>query len=257
MNIVKIILSIILFSKIVFGDSEQFLKEISPSTNATIISGVKEAKANVQTEFVFNENSMYTIYCRVNYLTSIFLQPGEVVNYVGGGDTARWSKASAMTGSEDGERTVIYVKPFSLGLKTNLVINTNKRTYNVNLYSAKEWYNPVVKWLYPQDDIMKNIVKSNREEEMTLTDPRNLNYKYSVNTKKYSFVPSIIFDDGKKTFLIMKQDLQELPSFYIKEDKKLLLVNYRVKGNYLIIDRTFDTGVLRLGNKEITIKRRG
>ncbi|MGL4969581.1 MAG: TrbG/VirB9 family P-type conjugative transfer protein, partial [Fusobacteriaceae bacterium] len=173
-----------------------------------------------------------------------------------GGDTARWSKASAVTGSSEGQRTVIYIKPFSLGLKTNLVINTNKRTYNINLYSAKEWYNPVVKWLYPQDDIIKNIAKSSTEEEMTLTDPRNLNYKYSVSTKKYPFVPSVIFDDGKKTFLVMNNNLQELPSFYIKDGKKLLLVNYRVKGNYLIVDRTFKEGALRIGEKEIIIRRR-
>ena len=114
----------------------------------------------------------------------------------------------------------------------------------------------MVKWLYPQDDIMKNIVKAQSEEEMTLTDPRNLNYKYSVNTKKYPYVPSVIFDDVKKTFLVMNSNLQELPSFYIKDGKKLLLVNYRVKGNYLIVDRTFQEGVLRVGEKEITIRRR-
>ncbi|MGL5625304.1 TrbG/VirB9 family P-type conjugative transfer protein, partial [Cetobacterium sp.] len=185
MRIYRTLIGAVLIFNVALGNSERFLKEISPSPNAIIVSGIKEAKANIQTEFVYNENSMYTIYCRVNYLTTIVLQPGEEVTYVAGGDTARWSKASAITGSTEGQRTVIYIKPFSLGLKTNLVINTNKRTYNINLYSAKEWYNPVVKWLYPQDDIMKNIAKSQREEEMTLTDPRNLNYKYSVSTKKY------------------------------------------------------------------------
>lgn len=256
MRLYKTLIGVAVICSVALGSNEKFLKEISPSANAIIVSGIKEAKANIQTEFVYNENSMYTIYCRVNYLTTIFLQPGEEVTYVAGGDTARWSKASAVTGSSEGQRTVIYIKPFSLGLKTNLVINTNKRTYNINLYSAKEWYNPVVKWLYPQDDIMKNIVKTQSEEEMTLTDPRNLNYKYSVNTKKYSFVPSVIFDDGKKTFLVMNSNLQELPSFYIKDGKKLLLVNYRVKGNYLIVDRTFKEGILRVGEKEITIRRR-
>ena len=34
----------------------------------------------------------------------------------------------------------------------------------------------------------------------------------------------------------MKSHLQELPALYMREGKQLLLVNYRVKGNYLIVD---------------------
>lgn len=33
---------------------------------------------------------MYTIYCRVNYLTAIMLAPNEQIISVSGGDTARW-----------------------------------------------------------------------------------------------------------------------------------------------------------------------
>lgn len=64
------------------------------------------------------------------------------------------AKSQSTTGSSEGTRQVIYIKPFSINLRTNLIINTNKRMYNINLYSAKEWYNPVVKWLYP-DEVMK------------------------------------------------------------------------------------------------------
>ena len=92
---------------------------------------------------------------------------------------------------------------------------------------------------------------------MTLVNPENLNYKYSVSTKKYEFSPTQIFDDGNKTVMIMREKLQELPSFHIKEGKNLVMVNYRVKGNYLIVDRLFDKGVLSVGRHKVYIKNKG
>lgn len=236
--------------------NEDFLNEISTG-KAVIVSGIKEAKKNVQTEFIYNENSMYTIYARMNYASLVYMEPGENITSVKGGDTDRWEITNFQTGSKDGLRDAILIKPISLELKTNLIISTNKRTYILNVHSAKELFNPVVKWIYPQEIKIKKAEKENKEEKMTLTDPTELNYEYSVSTKKYDFVPSTIFDDGAKTFLIMKEKLQELPSFYIREGKELLLVNYRVKGNYLIVDRTFQEGVLRIGKKQVIIKKRG
>lgn len=232
------------------------LEEIAPSKKAIVISGIREAKNNVQTDFVYNENAMYTIYCRVNYLTAIMLSPNEQIISVSGGDTARWQKSQTKTGSTGGMRDVIYIKPFSVNLKTNLIINTNKRMYNINLISAKEWYNPVVKWLYPdeelkiQQELEKTVVKTSGNLE-------DHNYEYTVSTDRYDFTPLVIFDDGKKTYFVLK-DVQELPVFYIREkgSKQDELVNFRVDGSYYIIDRVFGEGVLKRGNKQIIIKNK-
>ena len=88
-------------------------------------------------------------------------------------------------------------------------------------------------------------------------NPEELNYKYSISTKKYEFSPEQIFDDGSKTFILMREKLQELPTFHMLEGKNLLMVNYRVKGKYLIVDRTFEKGVLSVGNKKVYIKNKG
>ena len=91
---------------------------------------------------------------------------------------------------------------------------------------------------------------------MSLVNPEKLNYKYSVSTKKYAFSPTQIYDDGKKTIMVLKGELQELPVFHMKEGNKLLMVNYRVKGNYIIVDRTFDKGVLSVGKQKVYIKNK-
>lgn len=239
---------------------EIIMEKMYPSEKATIISGEKEARQNVSTKFLYEENKIYNVYCRVNNITTILLNSDENIVSIQAGDTARWDVVESVTGSSEGQRTAIMIKPLSYQeklLKTTLMILTDKRYYTLNLVSARDWYNPVVKFLYPKEFKKALEKKLNSEENLYKTDPAALNYKYTVNTKRYDFVPSTIFDDGQKTFLVLKKEIQEMPAFYIKEGKELRLVNYRTKGNYIIIDRTFDEGVLQLGKKRVIIKRKG
>lgn len=258
----KKLLSLFFITSLVsLAETEEILiDKIYPNENAVILSGEREAKKNVTTTFFYEENKTYNIYCRVNNITTLLLNPDEQVISIDAGDTSRWTVKEVITGSNDGQRSAVVIKPLSFNadkmLKTTINIFTNKRYYNLSVLSAKEWYNPIVKWIYPQKIKLAQRKKIETEEEMAKVDPSKLNYNYSVSTKKYEFVPSSIFDDGTKTYLVMKDNLQELPAFYMKEGNKLLLVNYRVKGNYLIVDRTFTEGALILGNKKVVIKRR-
>ena len=233
----KIFLLFILASlTAISNDNLDLMNEIMPSKNAKIVSGYKTAKEGVQTVFVYDEDAMYTVYARVSYLTTIMLQPGETVTFVGGGDTSRWRRATGTTGSSDGMREVIYIKPLYTGLKTNLVINTNKRSYQINLISDKTLYNPLIKWDYPQDEFLA--------------------YGYTISTNKYNFAPQQVFNDSKKTYIQLKEDIQETPSLYIKDGNKLLLVNYRTKGSFLVVDRLFSEAELRIDNKKVIIKKK-
>mgnify|MGYP000290526205 CR=1 FL=1 len=233
-------------------------------TSKLIQSGEKEAIQNVTATFVYNENDMYTIYSRVNNISVIMLQPNEKISYIAGGDTARWGIDYAETGSEQGTRQCVYIKPFQVGLRTNLIINTDKRSYQFNLYSAKEWFNPQVNFRYPKDEIALAIKKDKVEEEVYVTDLTKLNEDYNIKDnrlfKKVEFTPKQVFDDGLKTYLVMPTNLQEMPVIYIIDDEdtkeNLQLVNYRTKGRYIIIDRLFNEAKLVLGKKEVSITKK-
>ncbi len=233
-------------------------------TSKLIQSGEKEAIQNVTATFVYNENDMYTIYSRVNNISVIMLQPNEKISYIAGGDTARWGIDYAETGSEQGTRQCVYIKPFQVGLRTNLIINTDKRSYQFNLYSAKEWFNPQVNFRYPKDEIALAIKKDKVEEEVYVTDLTKLNENYNIKDnrlfKKVEFTPKQVFDDGLKTYLVMPTNLQEMPVIYIIDDEdtkeNLQLVNYRTKGRYIIIDRLFNEAKLVLGKKEVSITKK-
>lgn len=229
------------------------------SDKETIVSGEKEAVENIQATFVYNENSLYTIYSRVNNITTIMFQPGEEITYIAGGDTARWTVDQAETGSEVGKRKCIYIKPFSVGIKTNLVINTNKRNYQFTLYSAKEWYNPVVKFLYPNEEKLAYERKESSFEPVNIASLTDLNYNYSIADnklfKRIKFKPSQVFDDGLKTYIVLPEKTQEMPALFIYENNELQLANFRVKDQYIIVDRLFDCGKLVLGKEEVTLTK--
>ena len=71
-------------------------------------------------------------------------------------------------------------------------------------------------------------------------------------------VIGVKLDDGRKTFIQFPATLRttEAPALFIRSaEGKTQLVNYRVKGNYYIVDRLFDLAELRVGEKQPIIVR--
>ena len=51
-------------------------------------------------------------------------------------------------------RVHVLVKPIAEGLRTNLVITTDRRVYCLELQSTPETYMASVSWRYPQDELL-------------------------------------------------------------------------------------------------------
>ena len=227
---------------------------ISDEIRTEIISGKREAIQRVSTIFSYYKNNIYEIYTKPNYLTTIKLDKGEEINFIGGGDTERWLLEQAKGG--DDNRNYVYIKPIESGLLTNLVINTNKKTYYLNIESSETMYNPLVEWIYPYDEKIAVFKSEQVNEKLESGSVESLNFEYKITENIYTWSPKEVFDDGTKTYLIMKKQMfsSEAPVFYVKDGKNLNLVNYRLKDNKIIIDRIFKEGVLKLGKKTIKIK---
>ena len=256
-----LILSAILSSLSLASDlgAEIYISDEKPAVfkeemKAEIISGRREAVQKVSTVFSYYKNNIYEIYTKPNYLTTIRLDKGEEINLIGGGDTERWLLEQAKGGEDN--RNYVYIKPVESGLKTNLVINTNKKTYYLNIESTESMYNPLVEWIYPYDEKIAVFKSEQINEKLEAGSVENLNFEYRITENIYSWTPKEVFDDGIKTYLIMKKQMfsAEAPVFYVKDGKDLNLVNYRIKDNKIIIDRIFKEGVLKLGKKSIKIK---
>ena len=71
-----------------------------------------------------------------------------------------------------------------------------------------------------------------------------------------AWCPLRAFDDGQKTYLQFppKVAVTEAPPLFVLNPKgDAQIVNYRVKGDYYIVDRLFDKAELRLGEKPQTV----
>ena len=100
------------------------------------------------TVFVFG-STLPTIVCAPLYVCDLALQEGETVNDLNVGDSVRWKITPATQGTGDTLITHVIIKPTDVGLITNLVITTNRRTYIVKLLSRAQDWMPRVAFDYP------------------------------------------------------------------------------------------------------------
>ncbi|MDB5581670.1 MAG: trbG [Bradyrhizobium sp.] len=217
--------------------------------------------------FEYAPGGLYQVYAAVGQVTDIMLQEGETLadtGAVAAGDTVRWVIGEAASGSGATRRTHILIKPTDPGLVTNLVINTGRRTYHVELRSTASTYMASVGWSYPQDDLIAiraSAAATAREAATQVQagfDPARLDFAYRVSGPSVPWKPVQIFDDGTRTYVLMPEGIArtELPPlFLIGEKKTAELVNYRVSGRYIIVDRLFDLAELRLGTRKPKVVR--
>jgi len=140
------------------------------------------------------------------------------------------------------------------------------------LRSFNSAHTPIVRWRYvsglPENYISSNGTTSNAGQAFTEdgkdglqfpgVDPRFLSFNYRISygfMSKPSWCPDLVFDDGSKTYISFpKQVLQkEMPSVF--ENRKDVL-NYRVMGNLIIIDKLVTSITVKIGRSEISITKK-
>jgi type IV secretion system protein VirB9 len=66
-----------------------------------------------------------------------------------------------------------------------------------------------------------------------------------------------VFDDGRRTFVRFPPTMlvREAPALFVLRDKETQLVNYRMKGDFYVVDRLIDSAELRVGQQDQEIVR--
>jgi len=232
----------------------QYLVNPGPSPSGYMQDGVN-AQNDSQMVFAYAPNQIYKIYGKVGYLTDLQFKSGEKVTFVGGGDTAKWMIASADTNGTPH----LYIKPINQSSTTNLIVNTTKHTYQI-IVVAGDWYNPMVTWSYSSEEQLANILQQKKDEQiytgtLNISSPDQLHFNYKIKGDA-DWAPTMVFDDGEKTYVKFDKMAKKMPILFIKEPGKreLSLVNYRIKGNYYIVDKVFTQAELRISDQDkITI----
>jgi type IV secretion system protein VirB9 len=209
--------------------------------------------------------SSYTpkIVCRPMYVTDILLQPGEAVTGVHPGDPVRWTFTPGKSGAGGAEQTHVLIKPLMADISTNLVINTDRRTYQLDLVSSAKDFIPSVSFSYPADSLREWETfmadkKNEREKSGTVlasgysVNPEDLHLDYEIRGKdSLRWKPVRVWDDGVKTYIQFKKGSVkksvEAPIFIIYEHKREVIANYRAAEDMYIVDRVFDKAALIAG----------
>ncbi|MGE0233079.1 MAG: P-type conjugative transfer protein TrbG [Flavobacteriaceae bacterium] len=231
---------------------------VNQANAAARVQPVRDGFINAMQVYPYTSGALYQVYTAVGQITDIALQPGEQLvgsGPVAAGDTVRWIIGDTQSGSGATLQVHILVKPTRADLMTNLVINTNLRTYHIELRSTERTYMASVSWQYPQDQLIA-LRRQNAQAEAarpiaTGVDLANINFRYAIEGDRAPWRPLRAYDDGRQVFIEFPRGIGqgEMPPLFVvgPEGNTSELVNYRVRGNYMIVDRLFAAAELRFG----------
>ncbi len=235
---------------------------IEAANKAATREPTKDGYVNAVQIYPFSDGALYRLYAAPEQVSDIALQPGEALVAVSAGDTVRWVVGDTTSGAGAGKQVHILVKPYASGLKTNLVITTDRRSYHLQLASTDQTSMAAVSWTYPQDTLMA-LQKRNEKAEAAAPVAsglalENLRFRYAITGDTPPWRPARVFDDGSKVYIEFPARLDQgeaPPLFIVGPAGGSELVNYRVHGNYYIVDRLFAAAELRLGQDPQQIVR--
>jgi type IV secretion system protein TrbG len=225
----------------------------------------RDSYFNAIAQYAYEPGTLYQLYASPMRITDIVLEPGEkVIGQPAAGDVVRWVLALGKSIAGGQEQAHVYVKPTRADLETNLAINTDRRSYMLELHSYADTYMAAVEWHYPHDE----MARLQAQEADAAADVRNsatvvgldsLNFHYVVQVEKGepTWAPVQVFDDGRRTFIRFPEAMlvREAPALFVLRNKETQLVNYRVKNDFYVVDRLIDSAELRVGQQEQEIVR--
>jgi len=204
-----------------------------------------------------NEIMKYTGFYRVQ--TSWELAPDEYVMTIAMGDTSAWLINPL------GNR--VFIKPVEHDATTNMTMITNKRVYLVELHCACDEDNKgvekgadskdvtwVLRFVYPGDD--EGFASSGHMDpvpDLETEDLTKFNFRYTVSGSEI-ITPLRVFDDGEFTYFEFRDKNGEIPAFYMVDNQNNeAMINYRTRGNYIVVERVVPRFTLRHGNDVVCV----
>jgi type IV secretion system protein VirB9 len=191
-------------------------------------------------------NHIYRLYVAPYQTTNIELAPGEkIVNAPYAGDTVNFVCGTSYFIEEGKERQQVLIKGVFAGKITTLNIPTDQRNYMFRVITLPRTFMPLVSFNYPLEmaENLKAAADAQAKEIPVSAQITDLDFGYSIiphSIHAPHWEPSIVFNDGKKTYINFASAARASYApvlFDISEKDKRLLVNYRVKGTYFIVDR--------------------
>lgn len=238
----------------------------------------------------FDPDEVFTVKATSGYITVIeFAKSEKVISAVTGfkdgwdiGSLGNYVHVRPIGFTSKGEGSQI-IEPNSQDWRTNIFIQTSKRTYLGNLEVSKNGdYQYRISFKYPQDEAKRRRAKAQarkkRKEAERLrkkeaaeqkrikgelvkkTVPRNWNYLLKKNENSLEIVPDYVYDDGTFTYFGFNKT-KSFPAVFEKEEEGESLLNTHTEKhnnhNVLVVHQLIKLIYLRKGKKLVAILNKG
>jgi len=174
----------------------------------------------------------------------------ERIQNVAVGDSSKWQV------TPNHGATLLFVKPLAAGVRTNMTVVTDRRTYMFDLVAGDRFATPVyaLKFSYPNEKRPEQAVKpldqtgsvaagTQPQQPVTMTAER---LHFDWQSKGYGkLIPSRIFDDGTSVYLSWNREVPLPAILTMTDERKEGPLNYRVSGDYIVISPIPQNMVLR------------
>jgi len=222
----------------------------------------------------YSPDWVYEVYTQPLRASDLSLEPGERVAEVPFiSDSERWIVGAGVSYENGIAIQHIYVKPIEARLDASLIINTDRRVYHVIVRSFADVHMPMVRWRYPATTPRNYIQNydqpssSSSDTPIATTDslsvnisPELLSFNYRITRGAFSkptWLPQLVYDDGKKTYIAFPENVlpNVMPTVFEQRNN---ILNYRVAGKVIIIDKLIEEITVKIERKSIRIeKKRG
>lgn len=192
----------------------------------------------------YSPNEVYKFTGHYGYQSSIELSPSETIQTVSIGDSVAWMV--------DPAKDRLFIKPIEQDAMTNMTVITDKRTYYFELH-ARETEDIrdkgmvfVLRFTYPEDDLAA-INYGDDDIPDFESEPEKFNFNYSIQGSDM-IAPIRIFDDGQFTYFEFRDKNADVPGFFFVDALgNEELINFRTRGNYIVVERVSSVMTLRRG----------
>lgn len=194
----------------------------------------------------YDPNEVFKFTSHYGFQSSIEFEADEEINTISLGDSLAWMVTPS--------NNRLFIKPIEQNALTNMTVVTNKRTYHLELH-AEETNNIrsdqmvfVMRFDYPASDLA-NIELFTPEDDIPdiYDNPQNYNFAYTYRGSEL-IAPIRIFDDGEFTYLEFRDMNADLPAvFDVDVEGNESIVNFRKRGDYMVIERVSNIMTLRNG----------
>lgn len=204
---------------------------------------------------VYNPNDVVIFQGHYGLQSSIEFSPGEEVQTISLGDSTAWQIVPS------GNR--IFLKPVEQDATTNMTLITSQRTYFFELHAERDVDigDPKVtfalRFMYPDEVASSGLGGGDVNHDIPMPEidrnPEKYNFNYSITGPEY-IAPIRIFDDGEFTYFEFRNKNADIPGFFlVRSDGSEEIINFRKRGNYIVVERVASQFTLRHGSETLCV----